>query len=85
MSSTGRLKTEYRQGLAGAYFVLARNYFDLDRSKYHKAMEKTLILEPNFRPRESRRYPAVQRVFGFRAAEQFASLKRKVMCELQSA
>ena len=65
--------------------MLARNYFDLDRSKYHKAMEKTLILEPNFRPRESRRYPAVQRVFGFRAAEQFASLKRKVMCELQSA
>ena len=73
-----RMKSEYRRALASSYFHLARNYFDRDRKKYRETMEKVLMLEPEFQPRESAIYGLAKRMFGFSAAESLASWKRRL-------
>ncbi len=73
-----RMKPEYRRALASSYFHLARNYFDRDRKKYRETMEKVLMLEPKFQPRESAIYGLAKRMFGFSAAESLASWKRRL-------
>ena len=73
-----RMKSEYRRALASSYFHLARNYFDRDRKKYRETMEKVLMLDPKFQPRESAIYGLAKRMFGFSAAESLASWKRRL-------
>jgi glycosyltransferase involved in cell wall biosynthesis len=79
LSTSGRLSARYRQALASSYFHLARNYYDLDRSRYTQLMHKTLALFPTFKPHESALYYFVWRVLGFPVAERLASYKRRVM------
>ena len=78
LNAAERMKSEYRRALASSYFHLARNYFDRDRKKYRETMEKVLMLEPKFQPRESAIYGLAKRMFGFSAAESLASWKRRL-------
>lgn len=78
LNAAERMKSEYRRALASSYFHLARNYFDRDRKKYRETMEKVLMLEPEFQPRESAIYGLAKRMFGFNAAESLASWKRRL-------
>jgi Glycosyltransferases, probably involved in cell wall biogenesis len=78
LNAAGRMKSEYRRALASSYFHLARNYFDRDQKKYRETMEKVLMLEPKFQPRESAIYGLAKRMFGFSAAESLASWKRRL-------
>lgn len=78
LNAAGRMKSEYRLALASSYFHLARNYFDRDQKKYRETMEKVLMLEPKFQPRESAIYGLAKRMFGFSAAESLASWKRRL-------
>ena len=78
LNAAERMKSEYRRALASSYFHLARNYFDRDRKKYRETMEKVLMLEPEFQPRESAIYGLAKRMFGFSAAESLASWKRRL-------
>jgi glycosyltransferase involved in cell wall biosynthesis len=78
LNAAERMKPEYRRALASSYFHLARNYFDRDRKKYRETMEKVLMLEPKFQPRESAIYGLAKRMFGFNAAESLASWKRRL-------
>ena len=78
LNAAERMKSEYRRALASSYFHLARNYFDRDRKKYRETMEKVLMLEPEFQPRESAIYGLAKRMFGFSAAESLASWNRRL-------
>jgi glycosyltransferase involved in cell wall biosynthesis len=79
LAKADRLKPAYQHALAQSYFHLARNYFDLDRSKYRVAMQKVLTLDPQFQPRESATYRLARQMFGFGVAETFASWKRRLV------
>jgi glycosyltransferase involved in cell wall biosynthesis len=74
----GRLTQERRRALACSYFSLARNYFDRDRSVYRRLMDEVRSVDPEFRPRESAFYNAVQRMVGFETAETLAAWKRRL-------
>ncbi len=78
LSSSNKLSAQYREALARGYFLLARNYYDIDRSQYWRLLKKTLFLSPNFRPLQSTTYNISQRIFGFSTAEKIASWKRKL-------
>jgi glycosyltransferase involved in cell wall biosynthesis len=78
LNSTGRLSTKYRKALAQSYFYLARNYYDLDRSKYAQVLKKVLALDPNFHPSGSTFYRWIQRMLGFELADRLASQKRRI-------
>lgn len=75
----GNLSEVYRRALARSYFHLARNYYDEKRDHYHALMKKVLLLDPAFRPQESKLYDAVWRLAGFNAAESLAALKRRAV------
>ena len=72
----GRLVPCYRQALATSYFSLARNYYDLDRPTYLRLLERVLLLDPGFEPKESWLYNTAWRLLGFAAADRLASRKR---------
>ncbi len=78
LEDTRRLTPVYRRALAQSYFDIARNYYDIDRSKYALMLEKALSLNPSFRPGGSSFYRWVQRMFGFKLADQLASRKRRI-------
>jgi glycosyltransferase involved in cell wall biosynthesis len=78
LDETGRLSAKYRQAMAHSYFYLARNYFDIDRSKYAQVLKAALSLDPSFRPGGSAFYRLVQGILGFEQAEKLASHKRKI-------
>ena len=80
----GRLSPAYARALARSFFILARNYYDLDRVRYRALLQKVLSLNPDFRPKESLPYRLVQRFIGFEPAERFASLKRRLVKRLRS-
>jgi len=82
LAESGRLSIRYRQALARSHFHLARNYYDLDRSRYAQSLQKTLSLSPHFRPSESPAYNLLWRIFGFAVAERLASYKRRVQRKL---
>jgi len=82
LSSSGLLKQQYKEAVAASYFVLARNYFDIDRDAYDELMANVLYLDPRFRPKESPMYNITQRIFGFGVAEQLARLKRRSVSQL---
>jgi GT2 family glycosyltransferase len=44
LQTTGRLSAPYRVALAGSYFSLARNYYDLDRRLFRQLMRVVLSL-----------------------------------------
>ena len=73
-----RLVPRYRQALATSYFILARNYYDLDRSTYLRLLDKVLFLYPGFEPNESRFYNSTWRFLGFANADRLASFKRRL-------
>lgn len=77
LTNAGLLSTQYRRALAQSYFVLARNYYDIDQSKYDQLLVKVLSLDPNFRPTGSVIYRLIQRVLGYGLADNLASRKRK--------
>jgi glycosyltransferase involved in cell wall biosynthesis len=83
LSDAGRLSTRRRQALAQSYFGIARNYYDIDRSKYALALKKALSLDPSFRPGGSAFYRLVRRTLGFELADELASRKRKLWSALQ--
>lgn len=73
----GRFSNRYKKALAQSYFMLARNYFDVDRCKHAAMMKRVLTLDPTFRPQESLLYNLIQRVLGYSAAEHCSSFKRR--------
>ena len=82
LAESGRLSIRYRQALARSHFHIARNYYDLDRSRYAQSLQKTLSLSPNFSPNQSAAYNLFWRIFGFAVAERLASYKRRVRRKL---
>jgi glycosyltransferase involved in cell wall biosynthesis len=85
LEGSGRLSARYRQALAQSYFYIARNYYDIDRSKYAQVLRKAISLYPGFRPEGSRFYRWVQRMLGFELADNLASRKRKIWGALRSS
>ena len=79
LKDTGQLKAGYRRALAQSYFSIARNYYDIDRSKYAQMLKKTLSLYPDFRPNGSLIYCFTQRVLGFEMADKLAKYRRSVL------
>lgn len=85
LGDNNQLSARYRRALAQSYFSIARNYFDIDRSKYTQALKKALSLEPSFRPGGSAFYRLVRRMLGFELADNLASRKRRVWSALRGA
>ncbi len=85
LNDTNRLSVKYRQSLARSYFYIARNYYDIDRSKYAQLIRKVRSLDPSFRPDGSIFYRWVQHALGFELADMLAGHKRKVWNALRNA
>jgi glycosyltransferase involved in cell wall biosynthesis len=73
-----RFPGQYRQAMAKSYFHLARGYYDLDLEIYRHLLDKTLELDPDFRPGESWLYNMAWRLAGFGSADRLAKFKRDV-------
>ena len=68
-----RLTDKYRRALAQSYFSMARKYLAIEPSKYYKFREKSLALDPNFKPSENHRttaYNIALNFLGFKNLEQ---------------
>ncbi len=78
LQDNGRLTDRYRRALANSYFSVARSYYDSDRERYRRLLDKALQLSPAVASRQSRLYRTIQRTLGFALAERLASYKRRV-------
>ena len=76
LENGGLLTKRNRSAMAHSYFVLARNYFSIDRAKYSACMKNVFLLDSKFRPNAPVFYKLVQRFFGFLPAEKLAQWKR---------
>lgn len=79
LDKQGKLIPQYRRALAQSYFVMARKYLAIDPLKYYEFRNKTLALDPRFKPNGNHRttaYNLAQTVLGFKNLERIiASIK----------
>ncbi|MEM9215754.1 MAG: glycosyltransferase [Cyanobacteria bacterium P01_F01_bin.150] len=76
----GDFTPKYKRALAQSYFSVARRYLDIDPSLYHRYINRTLELSPQFQAKRSDRtflFEVMQKTLGFQNTERVVvSLKR---------
>lgn len=77
MRANGSLDV-YRVEVAGCYFNLARNYYELDRTMFRMNLAMALKIWPEFKPDGSWWYKTTQGIVGYEVAEYLAHRKRKI-------
>lgn len=73
-----RKAEKYFHALAHDYHRAARNYFELDKSKYKECIQKIKKLNPNYVSDEGAAYKLLQKYIGFHAADQLALVYKKI-------
>lgn len=72
LNQSGKFSERYQKALAQSYFLIAREYIEVNPSSYKKLLRKTLSLDPHFRANPKNRtaiYRFIQNIVGFREFE----------------
>ena len=69
---SGKFFTRYQKSLAQSYFLIAREYIEIDPSIYKELLRKVFLLDPDFKAVSKNRtaiYSLTQNILGFRKLE----------------
>ena len=69
---SGKFFTKYQKSLAQSYFLIAREYIEINPSIYTELLRKVFFLDPNFKAISTNRtaiYSLAQNILGFKKIE----------------